>query len=166
MTAVTTRRAVFLFVLAWAAIIYSWIAWNVRDIERAADERMAEITAQHIATVLTYSEPVSHETDEADKPPYLGEFTISFYTPAADENGGYEGLTVTGDPIIPGETAAVACGTFPLGTVVYIDGVGYRTISDYGCRDGYIDVAVETKEEAFELGVYDAGVWLCMEGNT
>jgi 3D (Asp-Asp-Asp) domain-containing protein len=159
----TVRKAVFLFVLAWAAIIYSWIAWNVRALERAADERMEAIETQMAVTVATYAEP---EPDEADKPPYLGEFKISFYTPAADENGGYDGITVTGDPIIPGETAAVAHGTFPLGTVVYIDTIGYRTISDYGCREGYIDVAVETKKEAFELGVYDASVWLCMEAQS
>lgn len=112
----------------------------------------------------TYPNIASLPTPERDKPPYLGEWKISFYTPAADENGGYEGVTCTGAPIVIHQTAACAEGALPLGTEIYIDGVGYRTIEDYGCQDGTIDVAVETKAEAFELGVFTAGVWLCCMG--
>ena len=93
---------------------------------------------------------------------YVGEFTISHYTASADENGGYT-TTSTGSPIIAGRTAAIAKGTLPYGTVVYIEGVGERVIEDCGIREGYIDVAVEDKQTAFNLGVFKAKVWIVRE---
>ncbi len=90
---------------------------------------------------------------------YLGQFRISHYTDAPDENGGYT-CTATGAPITPGRTVAMKSGYLPYGTKIYIKGVGYRIVEDCGVGSGKIDVAVDSKAEAMAKGIFYTDVWV------
>lgn len=87
----------------------------------------------------------------------LGKLKVTGYTPSPSENGG-TGLTCTGvrASSVVGQCVAANLKFLPLGTVLYIKGIGYRTVMDTGVRGKTLDVLVNTNREAYALtGYYD-----------
>lgn len=90
----------------------------------------------------------------------LGEFLVTYYCCERYPHicGGGEGLTATGVPVAPG-VVAVDPKVIPLGSTVVIDGAEYLAADTGGLIQGNrVDIAVETHEEALELGVRRAEV--------
>ena len=89
----------------------------------------------------------------------VDEFTVTAYAPLdpmAVEGMCYSGdpnVTASGQPPVPGETVAAGPG-IPFGSRVWIEGYGWRTVNDRGGRitDRHIDLAVETRAEAYAIG--------------
>jgi 3D (Asp-Asp-Asp) domain-containing protein len=76
--------------------------------------------------------------------------------PRAEEGMCYIGdpaVTASGARVVPGTTAAAGPG-MPFGALVRVQGAGFRKITDRGgrIRDGCIDLAVATREEALRWG--------------
>lgn len=93
---------------------------------------------------------------------YIGECTITYYCCEAYEHicGTGTGLTATGIPVAPG-MVAVDPDVIPLGSTVIIDGREYLAADTGGAIKGNrIDIAVETHQEALELGIRTATVWV------
>lgn len=65
------------------------------------------------------------------------------------------GVTASGQPAKPGHTVAVDPKLIPLGSLVYIDGVGYRVAEDVGgaIRGPHIDLFFPSDEQAKQFGV-------------
>ena len=98
---------------------------------------------------------------------YVGEFTLTAYCTEAYPHicGTGSGITKSGAPVTPGITVAADLSVLPLGTVVYIDGVGVRMVQDTGgaLRGRHLDVAVDgTHADAlcWPMGGQLAGVWI------
>ena len=98
---------------------------------------------------------------------YVGEFTITAYcTEAYPHIGGTgSGITKSGAPVTPGVTVAADLSVLPLGTVVYIEGVGVRVVQDTGgaLQGQHLDVAVNgTHADALSwpMGGQLAKVWV------
>ena len=82
---------------------------------------------------------------------YIGEFHCTAY--CVEEYPhicGGNGITASGTPVASGLTVAVDPEVIPLGTVLYIEGVGVRIAQDTGSaiKGQKIDVAVDTHAEA------------------
>lgn len=100
-------------------------------------------------------EDVEDESDTQSQSPGLiplGTYTITAYewtgNPCA--NGNY-----------PSEGYTVACNDLPLGSTVYIDGVGYRTVEDRGGGGyGWMDLYLGDVGACYEWGVQYREVWL------
>lgn len=93
---------------------------------------------------------------------YIGQFKISHYCcePYKHICGDGKGLTRTGIPVHPG-LISVDPSVIPLGSTVVIDGVEYQAEDTGGMIKGHkIDMAVETHQEALEMGVYWADVYI------
>lgn len=76
---------------------------------------------------------------------------------------GGNGVTASGAPVVADLTVAVDPDVIPLGTVLYIEGVGVRIAQDTGSAvtGQKIDVAVETHAEAESwLGWGEHNVWI------
>ena len=74
-----------------------------------------------------------------------GTFTITTYCPCAICNGRWAGMpTASGTTITPGRTVAVDPSVIPLGTTVYIEGIGTRIAEDTGgaIKGNRIDLAI------------------------
>ena len=111
------------------------------EVEEEADDLPADYwegVAEAIYEEETYEEPeeVQEEPEESydNGMVYLGTYEITAYewtgNPCANGNYPTEGYTA-------------ACNSLPFGTVVYIDGIGYRTIEDRGATwhsETWIDV--------------------------
>ncbi len=86
-------------------------------------------------------------------------FEITAYAPL--DPRAIEGVCFSGDPSVTASGAKVIVGDtvaagrrFPFGTRLYIEGFGWRTVTDRGGRitDRHIDIAVGSREEAFQIG--------------
>ena len=93
---------------------------------------------------------------------YIGECTVTHYCCElyAHVCGDGDGLTATGVPVTPG-VVAVDPEVIPLGSTVIIDGQAYLA-ADTGeaVRGNHVDIAVDTHQEALELGTRTAEVWV------
>lgn len=93
---------------------------------------------------------------------YIGECTVTHYCCElyAHVCGDGDGLTATGIPVTPG-VVAVDPEVIPLGSTVIIDGQAYLA-ADTGeaVRGNHVDIAVDTHQEALELGTKTAEVWI------
>lgn len=97
---------------------------------------------------------------------YMGDFKITYY---CDERRnhicGGNGVTASGKETEVGVTAAADWNVLPNGSVVYIDGVGFREITDVGgaVNGNHIDVLVQGHNEALDRGVEHQDVWLLIK---
>lgn len=138
--------------LAWAEHVRDMAVQELGALSlRQAEERQArEAQAEAYAALEGYR--------------YIGECTITAYCCEAYEHicGTGDGLTATGLPVSPG-MVAVDPKVIPLGSTVVINGQKYLA-ADAGVTGLCIDVAVPTHEEALELGVRTAEVWIATAG--
>ena len=96
---------------------------------------------------------------------YIGECTVTYYCcePYAHVCGDGDGLTATGIPVTPG-VVAVDPEVIPLGSTVIIDGQAYLAADTGGAvRGNHVDIAVATHQEAEDLGVTTAEVWVAAD---
>lgn len=98
---------------------------------------------------------------------YIGDFKLTHYCNEPYEHicGYDDGLTATGTNVTIGRTIAVDPSVIPYGSIVYIEGYGYRVAEDCGGSvDGnHIDIAVDLHSEAMSMGVKHGGVWILVK---
>ena len=98
---------------------------------------------------------------------YLGDFKLTHYCSELYEHicGTGDGLTATGTQVTPGRTIAVDPTIIPYGSEVYIEGCGWFVAEDCGgaIKGNHIDIAVETHEQALNMGVKTGGVWILIK---
>lgn len=89
---------------------------------------------------------------------YVGEFMATAYCTEKYEHicGEGHGITKSGQPVQAGVTVAADPSILPLGTVIYIEGVGIRIVQDTGgaIKGNRIDVAIDTHENALKWTGY------------
>lgn len=100
-------------------------------------------------------EPVAVE-EEAEEPEmeFLGYYYMTAYewtgNPCANGNYPTEGYTI-------------ACNSLPLGTEVYIEGVGYRVVEDRGAEwhsDNWMDLYLGDVDACYEWGIRTVAVYV------
>lgn len=111
------------------------------------------------SVVYAESEEVTEPEEIAEEGPeeeleYLGTFEITAYewtgNPCA--NGNYPEVGYT-----------VACNSLPLGTTVYIEGVGYRVVEDRGAEwhgSNWMDLYLGDVDSCYEWGVRSVEVYI------
>ena len=100
---------------------------------------------------------------------YIGDFKITYY---CDERRahicGGNGITASGKPTEVGWTVAADWSVLPNGSLIYIDGGGFREVQDVGgaVKERHIDVLVQEHSEALDFGVEHEDVWLLVKKGT
>lgn len=136
-----------------------YIIWYAKQQWVKYDNQVSELRKQYATAIAleNYSTPsvISPGTN-------LGKFRISFYCPCSICNGASRGITASGAPLSVGTTVAVDPSVIPLGSQIYIDGIGWRTAQDTGgaIRGDEIDVLVSSHSEAYDKGIAYKNVYL------
>ena len=63
---------------------------------------------------------------------YCGEFEISYYDSCYQCCGKTNGITASGEKVQEGVTVAADTSILPMGSKIYIEGIGWRTVQDRG----------------------------------
>lgn len=114
------------------------------------------------AQLLQQLTEASKRASEQTHRDYIGEFTITYYCACEKCCGKTDGITASGAMVREGVTVAVDRSVIPLGTYLYLDGIGYRVAQDVGgaINGNRIDVYMDSHDEALECGAeYDVNVW-------
>lgn len=82
---------------------------------------------------------------------YVGTYYITGYDSCYACNGNSTGLTASGTRLTVGRTVAANRSDFAIGTKLYIEGIGYRTVEDRGCASGTIDVLCNNHSECYRI---------------
>jgi len=131
---------------------------------------MLELSLEREVEIVTVTKEVEKEVVretiiEPDGIKYAGTFTCTAYDLSgcgkAPDDPWY-GITAGGTTATEGRTIAADWGVLPDGTVVYIEGVGVRTVEDVGgVINGYdIDVFISDHTQAMVFGVQKLEVWI------
>lgn len=105
-------------------------------------------------------EPVEDYTYE-ESLTYVGDWTITFYCDCAECVGQYAGLMQTASGNTPSAWYTVAAGySYPFGTELYIEGLGYFVVQDRGVPDGWADIYVNDHSEIPSYGMTTASVYI------
>jgi 3D (Asp-Asp-Asp) domain-containing protein len=90
----------------------------------------------------------------------LGEFTLTAYAVSKQSTGKTPqspdfGITFSGTKARVSRTVAVDPKVIPIGTLIYIDGVGWRLAEDTGgaVKGNHIDVLMTSDAKALQFGV-------------
>ena len=111
-------------------------------------------------------ETVKKSSNVASRGGYVNldkEFTLTFYTSLADENGGYAGMNAMGEQLQYGQ---VASNVFSFGTQIYLEGYGTFKVADRGGsafnKSNRLDVFIPRKQDEsdsqYKKRVNDMGI--------
>lgn len=104
--------------------------------------------ARQAASQVTYSEPTTPVESSSVEGGYLGSFKCTGYVATGNTcaNGNY-----------PTSGYTIASNSLPMGTRVYIEGIGERVVEDTGGMDvGTLDIFCNSVDECYALtGNYD-----------
>lgn len=99
--------------------------------------------ARQVASQVTYSEPATPVESSSVEGGYLGSYKCTGYVATGNPcaNGNY-----------PSEGYTIASNSLPIGTRVFIEGIGERVVEDTGgMSSNVIDVFVGSTDEAYQL---------------
>lgn len=136
----------------------------MREIAQYLIMLLALLTLQRPAATQPHA--LSPAAEAVAQMTYAGEYTIVAY--CAEQYPhicGGNPTTKSGEPVTPGVTIAADPAVIPLGTRIYIDGIGERVVQDTGgeIKGRKIDLAVESHQEAVEFSRKTAKIYI-LEG--
>lgn len=138
----------------------------MREVAQYLIMLLALLTIQRPATAAEprSPEPVMAHV-ESQQRIFAGEFAVYAYCAEQYPHICGGNPTASGEPVTPGVTIAADPDVLPLGTRVYIDGIGERVVQDTGgaIKGHKIDLAVESHQEAAEFGCKTAKIYI-LEG--
>lgn len=118
------------------------------------------VSQEHTETVTVSEQSESGSdtekaNDNTDEMTYMGAYWVTGYDICTDCCGNTEGICASGAAATLGRTVA-AGEEFPFGTVLYIEGIGYRIVEDRGgaVTGGILDVLCSDHTECREITGY------------
>ena len=97
----------------------------------------------------------------------MGEFKYAYYCNEPYEHicGCGLGITASGKPTEVGWTVAADTSVLPMGSIIYVEGIGFREVEDVGgaVKGNHIDILLDTHSKCFEQTLVNGGVWILVK---
>lgn len=127
------------------------------------NESLENITSELDFANITIADLKSEEYEFV----YMGDFRYTYYCDERYEHiCGYGlGLTAGGKPTEVGWTVAADTSVLPMGSIIYVEGIGFREVMDRGggVNGKHIDILMTTHSECFKQTIIDGGVWILVK---
>ena len=96
---------------------------------------------------------------------YCGEFEISYYDSCYKCCGKTNGITARGEKVQEGVTVAADTSILPIGSKIYIEGIGWRTVQDRGgaIKGNKLDIYVPSHDSPMPYNKQILNVWVVLE---
>lgn len=121
---------------------------------------IAHSQPEEVQAAVTQGVTAIPDAEELPEMVPLGEYRITWFCSCRKCNGKWAGQpTASGAALEDGVTVAVDRRVIPLGTELYIDGIGYRIAQDTGVRGKSIDVFLDNHSECNRNGIQYRKVW-------
>lgn len=137
------------------------------SIELEKSIKLNESLENMTAELETANTTISNLTGEEYKFVYMGNFRYTYYCDERYEHicGYGMGLTASGKPTEVGWTVAADTSVLPMGSIIYIEGIGFREVMDRGggVNGNHIDILMTTHNECFKQTVINGGVWVLVK---
>ena len=143
-----TLLSIWLMTILIAIQITSWVV-------QAGAEKVDEIIQVEYIVLTETEYEEEYEPVEVVKMEPIGEYNISAYCPCELCCGPYaDGYTSSGEKATEGITIAADTDVLPLGTEVYIEGIGTRIVQDVGgaIKGNKLDLYFDSHEDALKFG--------------
>lgn len=144
------------FLIVIAIILTNIVTEATREPERIVEVVYIEIPTQQ------EENPTEEEQEPQSNKKSLGVFTVTAYCPCESCTSPYnDGYTFTGDKATEGVTVATYPEQIPLGTEIYIEGIGERVSQDIGgsIYENRIDLFMSDHQAALNFGVQELEIW-------
>lgn len=155
-----TQTKLFIATLLW--LISLGIAY---EIDKPTITQAPEIQIEYVEIVTEVPVPVLEQTAIEVKP--LGEFEVTYYTAGVESTGKDKshpayGITRSGARVEKDITIAVDPNIIPLGSYLYIEGIGFRVAQDTGgaIKGNRVDIYTPNLQDALEGGRHTAKVYI------
>ena len=96
---------------------------------------------------------------------YCGEFEISYYDSCYKCCGKNNGITASGEKVQEGVTVAADTSILPMGSKIYIEGIGWRTVQDRvgAIKGNKLDIYVPSHDSPMPYNKQKLNVWVVLE---
>ena len=170
--------------IGWAVLFAIYLLCTViaskftnMSMDLAATQQELEATQKSLYEQIDLNAELSIKYEELDEMSklkeqgyefaYMGDFKISHYCDERTAHicGGGNGITASGKPTEVGWTVAADTSVLPMGTIIYVEGYGFREVCDRGgaVKDKKIDILVTTHDEAMSMGIKHKDVWVLVK---
>lgn len=148
-----TKRLILLLLVAASVVLLTAYTPTTRQTRKTQAHQIAELARAlgepEDSPIIKRASEIWWEAEKAEPTlRLLGEYRITGYDPYCTHCCGGQGITASGIKAVIGET--VAAQTLPLGTRIYIDGLGYYTVHDRSGGD-VIDIACTGHEACYAI---------------
>lgn len=96
---------------------------------------------------------------------YCGEFEITYYDSCYECCGKINGITASGAKVQEGVTVAADTSVIPMGSKIYIEGIGWRTVQDRGgaVKGNKLDIYIPSHDSPMPYNKQKLNVWVVLE---
>ena len=134
---------------------------NVTEYINSEEARAREVIKTEVTEEETeIAEPMDSDTEQLR---YAGNFKLTFYCPCTSCCGpNAQGITASGTVATEGRTVSADPSVLPLGTHIYIEGLGEYVVEDTGSaiKGSILDVFLNSHDACLQRGIEYRDVYI------
>lgn len=144
-------------------------AVEITKLNNSNEELSSQVENMSSKLSLAEAQLISAQSDlevlKQNKVAYLGQYQITYYCACKQCCGKENGITASGEIVQEGVTVAADTSILPMGSKIYIEGIGWRTVQDRGgaIKGNKLDIYVPSHDSPMPYNKQKLNVWVVLE---